>query len=130
MGQQAAASPGDLELLSPSSRVWFSAPLVGKPCKVLALASPVQKCLQNSAGSTTGQKPQKPSPTEGETVEICEKKGKAFKNFRLAFPEHGGKGSLEGPEWQEEYTELVEDYSGSPGLPLKPLSQKGMIRHR
>lgn len=93
-----------------------------------ALASPLQKYLQDFGGRTTGQEPQQLSPTKGETVEICEKENKASKIFRLASPEHVGKDSLEEPEWQE-YTELVEDFSSSPGPPLRFLSQNGMIKH-
>lgn len=70
--------------------------MVGKPCKVHALASTLQKYLKDSGGRTIGQEPQKPSPTEGETAELCEKESKASKTFKLAFLQHGGKGLLSG----------------------------------
>ncbi|XP_009580491.1 PREDICTED: zinc finger protein 408-like, partial [Fulmarus glacialis] len=120
------ACPGDLDLLSPSSRVQLSAGLVGKPCKVHALASQLQKCLQDCSGRTAGQESQQPSPSEGESLETCEKKSKASKDSRLASPEHGKRGPLESPEGQE-YIELV---GGSPGPPPKALSQKEMIKRR
>ncbi|XP_068255243.1 zinc finger protein 408 [Nyctibius grandis] len=119
--------PGDLDLLSPSNGVRLSASLVGKPCRVHALASQLQKCLQDCGGRTAGQEPQQPSPSEGESIETCEKESKASKDSKLASPEHGQKGPLEGPE-EQEYTELVEGHSGSPGPPPKALSQKEVIK--
>uniref|UniRef100_A0A8C0HNE2 Zinc finger protein 408 n=2 Tax=Neoaves TaxID=3078114 RepID=A0A8C0HNE2_9AVES len=124
------ACPGDLDLSSPSSGVRLTARLVAEPCKVHALTSQLQECLQDCGGRTAGQESQQPSPSEGESVETCEKESKASKDSRLASPEHGGKGPLEGPEGQEEYTELVEGHSGSPGPPPKALSQKEMIKRR
>ncbi|XP_010578514.1 PREDICTED: zinc finger protein 408 [Haliaeetus leucocephalus] len=124
------ACPGDLDLSSPSSGVRLTARLVAEPCKVHALTSQLQECLQDCGGRTAGQESQQPSPSEGESVETCEKESKASKDSRLASPEHGGKGPLEGPEGQEEYTELAEGHSGSPGPPPKALSQKEMIKRR
>ncbi|KAM9292131.1 zinc finger protein 408 [Morus bassanus] len=123
------AHPRDLDLLLPSSRVRLSARLVGKPCKMRALASQLQKCLRDCSSRTAGQESQQLSPSERESVETCEKGSKASKDSRLASPEHGEKGPLEGPEGQEEYTELVEGNSGSPGPPPKVPSQK-MIKRR
>ncbi|XP_074723816.1 zinc finger protein 408 [Strix uralensis] len=125
------ACPGDLDLSSPSRGVGLGARLVGEPCKVRALASQLQKCLQNGGGRTAGQESQQPScPPEGEGVETCEKESKASKDSRLASPEHEGKGPLEGPEGQEAYTELVEGRSGSPGPLSKALPPKDMIKRR
>ncbi|XP_010116555.1 PREDICTED: zinc finger protein 408, partial [Chlamydotis macqueenii] len=124
------ARPGNLDLLSHSSRVQLSAGLVGKPCEVHAPASQLQNCLQDCGGRTAGQESQQPSPSEEESVETCEKESKASKDCRLASPEHGGKGPLEGPEGQEEYMERVEGHSGSPGPPPKALSQKAVMKRR
>ncbi|XP_040457995.1 zinc finger protein 408 [Falco naumanni] len=121
------AYPGDVDLLAPLSRVQLGAPLVGKPCKVHTLAIQLQNCLQDCNGGTAGQESQQPSPSKGESVETCEKESKASKDSRLASPEHGGKGPLEGPE---EYTELVGGHSGSPGAPPKAPAQKEMIKRR
>ncbi|XP_074005800.1 zinc finger protein 408 [Numenius arquata] len=124
------ASPEDLDLLSPSNGVRVSARLVGKPCKVHALASQRHKCLQDCGGRTAGQEPQQPSPSEGESVETCEKESKASKDSKLASLEHGEKGPLQGSEEQEKCTELVEGHSGRPGPPPKALSQKEVIKRR
>ncbi|XP_065694555.1 zinc finger protein 408 [Patagioenas fasciata] len=124
------ACPGDLDLLLPSSTVRLGAHLVGKPCKVRALASQLQKHMHDCGGRTTGQESQQLSPSERESVETCEKESKASKDSKLASPEHGGRGPLEGPEAQEEYMELVEGHSGSPGPPPKALSQKEMVKRR
>ncbi|XP_009952690.1 PREDICTED: zinc finger protein 408, partial [Leptosomus discolor] len=124
------ARPGDLDLLLPSSGVQLSARLVGKPCKVHALASQLQKCLQDCGGRTAVQESQQHSPSEGESVETCKKESKASKDSILASPEHGGKGPLEGPEGQKGYMELVEGHSGIPGPPQKALSQKEVIKRR
>ncbi|KAM6068299.1 zinc finger protein 408 [Theristicus caerulescens] len=129
MGHEKAC-PGDLDLLSPSNGFRPGACLVGKPRKVRALASQLQKCLQDCSGRTAGQESQQPSPSEGESAGTCEKDSKTSKDSRLASPEHGEEGPLEGPEGQEEYTEVVEGHSGSPGPPPKALSQKEMIKHR
>ncbi|XP_014805648.1 PREDICTED: zinc finger protein 408 [Calidris pugnax] len=120
------ACPEDLDLLSPSNGVQLSACWVVKPCKVHAPASQCHKCLQNCGGRTTGQEPQQPSPSEGESVETCEKESEASKDSKPASPEHGEKGPLEGPEEQEKDTELVEGRSGRP----KAVSQKEMTKRR
>ncbi|XP_074440567.1 zinc finger protein 408 isoform X2 [Larus michahellis] len=124
------ACPEDLDLSSPSNGVQLSAPLVGKPSKVHALASQLHKCLQDCGGRIAGQEPQQPSPSEGESVETCEKESKVSKDSKPASPAHGEKGTLEGPEEHEEYTELVEGHSVSPRPPPKALSQKEMIKRR
>ncbi|XP_075610682.1 zinc finger protein 408 [Balearica regulorum gibbericeps] len=124
------ACPEDLDPLSPLSGIRLSARLVDKPCKTHALASQLQKCLQDCDGRTAGQESQQPSPAEGESVETCEKESKTSKDSKLASPEHGGKGPLEGPKRQEEYTELVEGHSGSPGPSPKALSQKEMVKRK
>jgi len=121
------ACPGDLDLLSPSSRVRLGARLVGKPCEVHALASQVQKCLQDCGGRAAGQESQQPSPSEGQSSETCEKESKAAKDSKPASPEHGRKGP---PEGQEDCTALVEGHSGSPGPPPKALSQKETVKRR
>ncbi|XP_009472169.1 PREDICTED: zinc finger protein 408 [Nipponia nippon] len=123
------ARPGDLDLL-PSNGFRPGTRLVGKPRKVRALASQLQKRLQDCNGRSAGQESQQPSPSEGETAETCEKESKASKDSRVASPEHGEEGPLEGPEEQEEYTEVMEGRSGSPGPPPKALSQKEMIKRR
>lgn len=124
------ARTGDLDLLSPSSRVQLCAHLVGKPCKVHVLASQLQKCLQDSDSRTARQESQQPRPSEGENVETCEKASKASKDSRLVSPEHREKDPLEGPELWEEYTKLVEEHCGSPDPPANALSQKEMVKHR
>uniref|UniRef100_A0A8C3KIJ5 Zinc finger protein 408 n=1 Tax=Calidris pygmaea TaxID=425635 RepID=A0A8C3KIJ5_9CHAR len=124
------ACPEDLDLLSPSNGVRLSARWVDKPCKVHAPASQCHKCLQDCGGRTTGQEPQQPSPSEGESVETYEKESEASKDSKPASPEHGEKGPLQGPEEQEKETELVEGRSGRPGPPPKVLSRKEMTKRR
>ncbi|XP_010190134.1 PREDICTED: zinc finger protein 408, partial [Mesitornis unicolor] len=124
------ACPGDLDLLSPSSMVRLSAHLVGKPCKVHAVASQLQTCLQDCGGRTAGQESQKPGPSEGESVQTCKKESKASKDSKLVSPEHGEKDPLDRPQGQEDYTELVEEHFTSPSPPPKALSQKEAIKRR
>ncbi|KAM6335856.1 zinc finger protein 408 [Podargus strigoides] len=122
--------PGDLDVLSPSSGVPLTPYLVGKSCQAPALASQLQKRLQDCGDRRAEQEPWQPSPSEGESVETCEEESKASKDSKPASPEHGGKGQLGEPEEQEEYAELVEGHSGSPGPPPEALSQKEMIKRR
>ncbi|XP_051477694.1 zinc finger protein 408 [Apus apus] len=126
MGHKEACR-GDLDLSSPSNGVQLSAHWVGKPCKVHAVASQRQRCLRDGGGRTAGQEHQQPSPPDEGRVGTCEKDSK---DSKLVSPGHGENGALEGSGGPQEYTELVEGHSGSPGPPPTAVSQKERTKRR
>ncbi|XP_067151770.1 zinc finger protein 408 [Apteryx mantelli] len=126
---QRKACPGDLHLLSPSSGVRPSACLASKPCKVHALTSQLQKCLQDCGGRRAGQETQQPTPSEGENIETCKKESKGSTDSKLAFPENGEKSPPDGPE-EREYAKLEEGHSGNPGTPAEAPSQREIVGKR